>query len=82
MDSIDLLKLKSLKISRSTEVGVGELLMEGKFFVEGFRKGKEVLDLKEFGVNFLDRKFKLCNAPEEKNVDNFIIKLAVTSSKG
>ena len=82
VDSTDLLDLKSLKISRSTEVGVGELLMEGKFFVEGFRKGKEVLDLKEFGVHFLDRTFKLCNASEEKNVDNFIIKLAGTNSKG
>ena len=50
--------------------------------MEDYRTGKEILDFNEFRVMFQENSFQLFKASVEKNVDDFIIKLAGSSSKG
>ena len=80
--SMNLRGLKALKIFNSMEGGANELLMEGKFCVEENTTGKDILDFTEIRVMLQENCFKLFKESVDKHEDDFIIKLAGSSSKG
>ena len=80
--SVNLQGLKALRIFDSVEGGANELMMEGKFCVEENRTGKDIFDFTEIRVMLQENCFKLFKESVDKHEDNFIIKLAGSSSKG
>ena len=74
--------LKASTVSNSMEGGADEVLMEGRFCVEKYTTGNNIIDFTEFQVMLQENVFKLFQELVDKYEDDFIIKLVGSSSKG